>query len=143
MKSKIHLLAFLFMTAAAQSGLAYTYRYTDGGKIQKWSSMPISYTINQYGSEDDIDISDVEDALKSSFQAWDQISLADITFNAIQELKDDYGTLDKKNVKIILEHTSANPTGPLHVGRARNPIIGDTLGRILKRAGYDVETQPT
>ena len=29
--------------------------------------------------------------------------------------------------KIILEHTSANPTDRLHVGRARNPIIGDTL----------------
>ncbi len=41
--------------------------------------------------------------------------------------------------KILLEHTSANPNGPLHVGHIRNSIIGDTLGRILKRAGYQVE----
>jgi arginyl-tRNA synthetase len=44
-------------------------------------------------------------------------------------------------VKVILEHTSANPTDKLHVGRARNPIIGDTLARILRCAGFDVETQ--
>jgi arginyl-tRNA synthetase len=42
---------------------------------------------------------------------------------------------------VILEHTSANPTDKLHVGRARNPIIGDTLARILRSTGYDVETQ--
>lgn len=43
--------------------------------------------------------------------------------------------------KILLEHTSANPNGPLHVGHIRNSIIGDTLVRILKKAGYEVETQ--
>ncbi|WP_300608387.1 arginine--tRNA ligase [Methanohalophilus sp.] len=43
--------------------------------------------------------------------------------------------------KILLEHTSANPNGPLHVGHIRNSILGDTLSRILKRAGYDVEVQ--
>ncbi|AEH59887.1 arginyl-tRNA synthetase [Methanosalsum zhilinae DSM 4017] len=42
--------------------------------------------------------------------------------------------------RIILEHTSANPNGPLHVGHIRNSVIGDTLYRILKHAGYDVET---
>jgi arginyl-tRNA synthetase len=45
------------------------------------------------------------------------------------------------NDKILLEHTSANPNGPLHVGHIRNSIIGDTLARILKRAGYIVEVQ--
>ncbi len=43
--------------------------------------------------------------------------------------------------KIIVEHTSANPTGPLHVGRTRNSIIGDSMARILRRYGYDVEVQ--
>ncbi len=47
---------------------------------------------------------------------------------------------DKKG-KVVVEHTSANPTGPLHVGRARNPIIGDTMARILKEYGFEVETQ--
>ncbi len=46
-----------------------------------------------------------------------------------------------QSVKILLEHTSANPNGPLHVGRARNPIVGDTLARLYRAAGYDVEVQ--
>ena len=48
---------------------------------------------------------------------------------------------EKKNEKIILEHTSANPDGPLHIGHLRNAVIGDALVRVLKRAGYEVETQ--
>jgi arginyl-tRNA synthetase len=46
-----------------------------------------------------------------------------------------------KKGKIIIEHTSANPDGPLHIGHLRNAVIGDILVRVLKRAGYDVETQ--
>jgi len=42
---------------------------------------------------------------------------------------------------ILIEHTSANPNGPLHVGHIRNSVIGDTLTRILRHAGYDVEAQ--
>ncbi|EQD41655.1 arginyl-tRNA synthetase, partial [mine drainage metagenome] len=40
-----------------------------------------------------------------------------------------------------VEHTSTNPTGPIHVGRTRNSIVGDSLSRILKRYGYRVSTQ--
>jgi arginyl-tRNA synthetase len=53
---------------------------------------------------------------------------------------DEYGALPDRDTSLVLEHTSANPTGPIHVGRARNPIIGDALRRILDYAGYDVET---
>jgi len=52
-----------------------------------------------------------------------------------------YGSLPPKGVRVVLEHTSANATGPLHVGRARNPIIGDSLARLMRLAGYDVRTQ--
>jgi arginyl-tRNA synthetase len=67
--------------------------------------------------------------------------LAEMTLNTILEMRDSYGDLTPLSKKIILEHTSANPTDKLHVGRARNPIIGDSLARILRKAGYDVETQ--
>ena len=59
----------------------------------------------------------------------------------MNSVKEDYGKLEDKNRKIILEHTSANPNGPLHIGHIRNSIIGDSLARVLKSAGYDVETQ--
>ncbi len=50
-----------------------------------------------------------------------------------------YGRLPDKDVSVVVEHTSANPTGPVHVGRARNPIVGDAIARVLDLAGYDVE----
>jgi arginyl-tRNA synthetase len=59
----------------------------------------------------------------------------------LDSIGEDYGKLEDKNKKIILEHTSANPNGPLHIGHVRNAIIGDSLARILRSAGYDVETQ--
>ncbi|QPV61228.1 arginine--tRNA ligase [Halosimplex litoreum] len=52
----------------------------------------------------------------------------------------EYGRLDDRDSSVVVEHTSANPTGPVHVGRARNPIVGDALARVLDFAGYDVDT---
>lgn len=40
-----------------------------------------------------------------------------------------------------VEFVSANPTGPLHIGRSRGAIVGDTIARILQAAGYDVERE--
>jgi arginyl-tRNA synthetase len=51
-----------------------------------------------------------------------------------------FGRLPDRDTSVVVEHTSANPTGPVHVGRARNPIIADALVRVLEFAGYDVET---
>ena len=59
----------------------------------------------------------------------------------LQTVDDNYGKLKKTNKKIVLEHTSANPNGPLHIGHIRNAIIGDSLKRLLKTAGNDVDTQ--
>ncbi len=63
------------------------------------------------------------------------------TLETIQQTKEKYGWLSSKKQKVIIEHTSANPNGPLHVGRARNPIIGDTMVRLYRAAGYNVESQ--
>ena len=51
----------------------------------------------------------------------------------------DYGQLPDRETSVVVEHTSANPTGPVHVGRARNPIIGDAITRVLDYAGYAVD----
>jgi arginyl-tRNA synthetase len=52
-----------------------------------------------------------------------------------------YGDLPKRPCRVVLEHTSANPNGPLHVGHIRNSIIGDTLARAFRKAGYPLEVQ--
>lgn len=57
-----------------------------------------------------------------------------------EALADDAWT-GRMNEKVIVEHTSANPDGPLHVGHIRNSVIGDSLVRILRRAGYSVDAQ--
>ena len=57
-----------------------------------------------------------------------------------QALADDAWT-GRMRERVIVEHTSANPNGPLHVGHIRNSVIGDTLVRILRRAGCTVDAQ--
>ncbi len=41
--------------------------------------------------------------------------------------------------KVVVEHTSINPNKAAHVGHLRNSCIGDTLSRVMSRAGYPVE----
>lgn len=43
--------------------------------------------------------------------------------------------------KVQIEFVSANPTGPLHIGHGRGAAIGDSTARVMRCAGYDVETE--
>ncbi len=43
--------------------------------------------------------------------------------------------------KVIVEHTNINPNKAAHIGHLRNAVLGDTLVRILRRAGHHVEVQ--
>jgi len=45
------------------------------------------------------------------------------------------------DVRVQVEHGSANPTGPITVGSARNVVIGDTIANLLDAAGYDVQRE--
>jgi arginyl-tRNA synthetase len=67
--------------------------------------------------------------------------LADLTLSSAGERRAAYGALPSNGRRVLLEHTSVNPTGPIHVGRARNALIGDALARILRLAGYAVTTE--
>src|SRR3972149_3474253 len=40
--------------------------------------------------------------------------------------------------KVLVEFVSANPTGYLHMGHARNAAVGDAISNILNAVGYDV-----
>ncbi len=51
----------------------------------------------------------------------------------------DYGRFDLGHgKKAQIECVSANPTGPIHIGRTRGGVMGDTLARAMKAVGYDV-----
>ncbi|MBF0531777.1 MAG: arginine--tRNA ligase [Candidatus Omnitrophica bacterium] len=43
-----------------------------------------------------------------------------------------------KGIKVMMEFVSANPTGPLSVAHARQAVVGDVLGNILRFLGYDL-----
>jgi len=62
--------------------------------------------------------------------------------NIILAAGERYGDLDiGKQRKVQVEFVSANPTGPLHIGSARNAVIGDALANTLAAAGYDVQRE--
>jgi arginyl-tRNA synthetase len=46
-----------------------------------------------------------------------------------------------KTEHYTIEYVSANPTGPLHFGHGRGGIIGDTLSKILKFIGHQVNRE--
>jgi arginyl-tRNA synthetase len=48
---------------------------------------------------------------------------------------------EHKPEKIIVEHTSINPNKAAHIGHVRNAVLGDTMARTLRGAGYNVQVQ--
>lgn len=43
--------------------------------------------------------------------------------------------------RVQVEFVSANPTGPITIGSARNAVLGDALAALLEAAGYAVERE--
>ena len=59
--------------------------------------------------------------------------------NQVLDQGDNYGQNESgKGVRILVEWVSANPTGDLHCGHARNAAWGDSICRLLEKSGYDV-----
>lgn len=53
---------------------------------------------------------------------------------------EEYGFLKTDSPeRVMVEHTSANPIRPLHIGTARNAVLGDALARIQRKRGHIVE----
>jgi len=62
-----------------------------------------------------------------------------LTIDSTRHLDTEYGFVKtEKPLKIIVEHTSANPLHPIHIGHARNPMLGDAIARTLKSRGHTV-----
>lgn len=71
----------------------------------------------------------------------DRKYLENIVFKILEE-KENFGKLTVGNNKRVnLEFVSANPTGYLHIGHGRGAAYGDSLARIMRKAGYIVSTE--
>ncbi len=59
--------------------------------------------------------------------------------NQVIDAGDDYGRNESgKGKRILVEWVSANPTGDLHCGHARNAAWGDCICRMMEFSGWDV-----
>ncbi len=71
----------------------------------------------------------------------DRKYLSGIVLEILSE-ESNYGMLDiGKDEYINIEFVSANPTGYLHIGHGRGAAYGDSLARIMRKAGYRVATE--
>lgn len=62
--------------------------------------------------------------------------------DVILEAGESFGNLSiGRGQRVQVEFVSANPTGPITVGSARNAVLGDTLASVLAAAGYRVERE--
>ncbi|CAB3912187.1 arginine--tRNA ligase [Achromobacter denitrificans] len=57
---------------------------------------------------------------------------------AVAEQGATFGRAPRNGEKILVEFVSANPTGPLHVGHARQAALGDAICRLYDANGWDV-----
>jgi len=72
-----------------------------------------------------------------------RINIEKLSYDLFQETRnEDYGYVKaEKGMRVVVEHTSANPVHPLHIGHVRNSILGDSISRILKYRGHLVQTR--
>ncbi len=71
----------------------------------------------------------------------DMAAFSKKALGTISREADAYGMLPANGMQAIVEHTSVNPNKPLHMGAARNSILGDGIARLLRAAGYTVEVE--
>jgi arginyl-tRNA synthetase len=58
----------------------------------------------------------------------------------VAEQGNDYGSRPPSTKrKILVEHTNSNPNKALHMGIIRNSVLGDTLARLLRFMGHEVQ----
>ncbi|MGL5630587.1 MAG: arginine--tRNA ligase [Mycoplasmoidaceae bacterium] len=71
------------------------------------------------------------------FSDWENEKIV----NEILILKENCGQYSNNGEWINIEYVSANPTGYLHLGHARNAAVGSTISNVLKKYGYNVDSE--
>ena len=54
-------------------------------------------------------------------------------------LAGDLGSVKEKGEVVAIEHTNVNPNKALHIGHARNLVLGDSLVRVMRYMGHRVQ----
>ena len=61
--------------------------------------------------------------------------------DAIARQGESFGRTPRQDHRVLVEFVSANPTGPLHVGHARQAALGDAICRMFDAAGFEVSRE--
>lgn len=99
------------------------------------------------GKKIEIKISSLGEILNTGPYVNFKLNKANETFSILKKIaeqKENYGSLDAEGKKplctqrIMLEFSSPNTNKPLHLGHMRNDALGESVSRILKKAGAEV-----
>jgi arginyl-tRNA synthetase len=110
---------------------------------KKVSQKPLELAENLVKNMDKSEFSFIENATSAgggyvNFHV-DFVKFSALTLGSVRKLDTEYGFIkSEKPLKVIVEHTSANPLHPITIATARNPVLGDTLARLLKSRGHTV-----
>jgi arginyl-tRNA synthetase len=66
---------------------------------------------------------------------------ARFTFDSLNEIasSETIGASAPERETLVIEHTNVNPNKALHIGHARNLVLGDSLVRVMRHLGYRVQ----
>ncbi|REH75065.1 arginine--tRNA ligase [Staphylococcus felis] len=108
-------------------------------KIAKRNPREIAQAIVDHFDQDAAHVKSIDIAGPGFINFYLDASYLNDTIDDVLRKDEQFGRVETpKNTKILIEYVSANPTGDLHIGHARNAAVGDTLSNILDAAGYDV-----
>ncbi len=95
---------------------------------------------------DHLPASDIIDGTEIAGPGFINLSLADAWLQdqvaVILTAGSAYGNIDRGvGQRWQVEYVSANPSGPIHYGGARNAVLGSALANVLEAAGYTIQRE--
>ncbi|RLI66151.1 MAG: arginine--tRNA ligase [Candidatus Asgardarchaeum californiense] len=117
--------------------IAITYAFSLSKKLGK-SPIEVAYEIKNI-----VKSSLYVESVSIAKPAFVNIKLATsiiskLTLQAILQEGSDYGKSNfMKGKRVIIEFPSVNPSKPLHIGHARNAVLGDTVARVFENLGAE------
>ncbi|WP_240337557.1 arginine--tRNA ligase [[Mycoplasma] gypis] len=102
------------------------------------SAMEVAQDIAKNIDKDKYSIKEIEIAHPGFLNFYVQSEVFSEVVDNINKLNEKYGEGKEKIHPVNVEFVSANPTGFLHIGHARNAAIGATLCNVLEKAGHKV-----
>jgi len=69
-----------------------------------------------------------------------KLNWPEFAYSTVFEAAKGTGAFGGTGKNLLIEHTNVNPNKALHIGHARNLVLGDSLVRVMKKMGNSVQT---